>query len=79
MRVVMGVSFGVLVMSVKADRVSVVLGDGILKQRTALEFDNILWPFGISSTKETNQKSDTEREVGRRLIYLIDLFTYIFI
>lgn len=61
-RVVMGVSYGVLAMSVKADRVTVVLSDGILKQRTSFEFDNFLWPFGISSTKETKQKSDTERE-----------------
>lgn len=69
-RVEMGVSYGVLEMNLKADRVTVVLGDGILKQRTSLEFNNFFWPFGISSTKETNRKSDTEIEVGRRFSFL---------
>lgn len=48
---------------VKVDRVTAVLAENVVKQRTSFEFRNLLWPFGVASTTETNQKSYTEVEV----------------
>lgn len=63
----LGVAFSQFTLRVKTDRVTVVLGPGHIRQRTSLEFHNILWPFGISYTKTTNRKSSTEVEVCDKL------------
>lgn len=49
---------------VKVERVTAVLAENVVKQRTSFEFENLLWPFGVASTKETNRKSYTEVEVS---------------
>ncbi|KAG7155845.1 Apolipophorins-like 6 [Homarus americanus] len=69
----LGASYQPVALKVKVERVTVVLADGHIKQRTSFEFSNDLWPFGISSTKETNRKSDTELEVVTTLdLYDLD-------
>ncbi|XP_069195444.1 LOW QUALITY PROTEIN: uncharacterized protein [Procambarus clarkii] len=58
----LGATYRLFVLKVKVERLTAVLPQGIVKRRTSFEFDNALWPFGISSTTETNPKTDTELE-----------------
>ncbi|KAK3881181.1 hypothetical protein Pcinc_014366 [Petrolisthes cinctipes] len=72
----LGVLYAQFTLKVKTDRVTVVLGPGRIRQRTSLEFHNILWPFGISYTKTTNRKSNTEVETVRTLeLFDLDITT----
>ncbi|MPC60952.1 hypothetical protein E2C01_055014 [Portunus trituberculatus] len=54
----------VVKVKVKVDRITAVVAENVIKQRTSFEFSNPLWPLGVASTKETNIKSSTELEVN---------------
>lgn len=60
----LGATYLAFKVKIKVDRVTAVLAENVFKQRTSFEFKNLLWPFGVASTKETNQKSETEVEVS---------------
>lgn len=64
MTVELGAAYKGIKVKVKVDRVTAVLAENVVKQRTSFEFINMVWPFGVASTKETNLKSDTEVEVS---------------
>ncbi|XP_071518164.1 uncharacterized protein [Panulirus ornatus] len=63
----LGATYGRFPFNVKIDRVTAVLAEGIVKQRTSFECNNFLWPFGISTTKESNRKSETALETETTL------------
>ena len=65
----LGATYLPVKVKVKVDRVTAVLDEDVIKQRTSFEFHNLLWPFGVSSTKETNRKSETEVEVNMFRFY----------
>ncbi|XP_068244762.1 uncharacterized protein [Palaemon carinicauda] len=58
----LGCAYNVVNVKVKVDRITVILAEGVYRQRTSFELDNLLWPFGFSSTKESKRKSSTELE-----------------
>ncbi|KAK8390621.1 hypothetical protein O3P69_010366 [Scylla paramamosain] len=58
----LGATYQRIKVKVKVDRVTAVVAENVIKQRTSFEFSNPLWPFGVASTKETNTKSSTELE-----------------
>lgn len=60
----LGAAYLAFKVKVKVDRVTAVVTENVVKQRTSFELVNILWPFGVASTKETNRKSYTEVEVS---------------
>ncbi|KAK7070066.1 hypothetical protein SK128_012863 [Halocaridina rubra] len=68
----LGISYEVIAFKFKVDRVTVVIAEGLVKQRTSYEFDNLFWPFGFSSTKESNRTSDSELR-KRTILELYDL------